>query len=42
LEQHYWIIDKTIIFKPDFNDSLNKYKQIISQYPKINIFKLWW
>ena len=35
MEQVYWIIADTIIFKPEFNESLNKYKEIISQYPKL-------
>ena len=35
MEEPYWIIADTIIFKPEFNYSLNKYVEIISQYKKI-------
>ena len=33
----YWIIDDAIIFKPDFNDSLDNYSDLISNY-RILIF----
>ena len=35
MEQAYWIIADTIIFKPEFNENLDVYKEIISQYPKL-------
>jgi hypothetical protein len=35
MEQPYWIISDTIIFKPEFNETLDKYIEIISQYPKL-------
>ena len=35
MEEPYWIIADTIIFKPEFSHSLNEYVEIISQYKKI-------
>ena len=35
MEQLYWIISDTIIFKPEFNNDLDVCKEIISQYPKL-------
>ena len=32
MDPPYWIVDSTIIFKPDFNDSLDDYLDIISNY----------
>jgi hypothetical protein len=31
----YWILDDTIIFKPEFNSSLDNYVEIISKYKKL-------
>ena len=35
MEEPYWIIADTIIFKPEFVNSLNEYVKIIFQYKKI-------
>ena len=35
MEQSYWIISDTMIFKPEFNSKLDVYKEIITQYKKI-------
>ena len=35
MDQPYWIISDTIIFKPDFNNELDEYIKIISQYKKL-------
>ena len=35
MSKPYWIIGDAIIFKPDFNDSLDDYTQIISNYENI-------
>ena len=35
MEQAYWIIADTIIFKPEFNENLDAHKEIISQYLKL-------
>ena len=35
MDELYWIIADTIIFKPEFSHSLNNYVEIISQYKKI-------
>ena len=32
---NYWIITDTIIFKPEFNNELDGYIEIISQYKKL-------
>ena len=35
MEEPYWIIADTIIFKPEFSHSLDEYVEIIFQYKKI-------
>ena len=35
MELPYWIVDDTIIFKPEFNDSLNNYTNVISNYKNL-------
>ena len=35
MENPYWIVDSAIIFKPEFNDSLDKYTYIISNCRKL-------
>jgi len=37
MDTPYWIVDDVIIFKPKFNESLDKYSNIISNY-RILIF----
>ena len=35
MENNYWIIDDWLIFKPKFNEELDKYYDIINKYKKI-------
>ena len=35
MENNYWIIDEWLIFKPDFNEELTDYYDIINKYNKI-------
>ena len=34
-ELPYWIIDNKLIFKPDFNDELDNYYDIMSQHNEL-------
>ncbi len=29
---YYWIVDEYLIFKPEFNDSLDKYANLLNKY----------
>ena len=31
MENNYWIVDNWLIFKPDFNDKLDEYYDIINK-----------
>ena len=35
MKELYWIVDETLIFKPEFNEELDNYYNVISQYNKI-------
>jgi hypothetical protein len=35
MENNYWIVDEWLIFKPDFNDELDDYYNIINKYKKV-------
>jgi len=35
MENNYWIVDNWLIFKPEFNDELDEYYDIINKYKKI-------
>ena len=35
MEDNYWIVDEWLIFKPEFNDELDEYYDIINKYKKI-------
>ena len=35
MENNYWIIDECLIFKPEFNEGLLNYYDIINKYKKI-------
>ena len=35
MENNYWIVDDLIIFKPEFNEELINYYDIINKYQKI-------
>ena len=35
MENNYWIVDDWLIFKPEFNEELDKYYGIINKYKKI-------
>ena len=35
MEENYWIVDDWLIFKPEFNDKLDDYYDIISKYRDI-------
>jgi hypothetical protein len=35
MENNYWIVDDWLIFKPEFNDKLDEYYDIINKYNKI-------
>ena len=35
MENNYWIVNDWLIFKPDFNEELDEYYNIINKYAKI-------
>ena len=35
MDENYWIVDNWLIFKPEFNEELNEYYDIINKYSKI-------
>ena len=35
MDENYWIVDDWLIFKPEFNEELNEYYDIINKYKKI-------
>ena len=35
MKNNYWIVDDWLIFKPEFNEPLNDYYDIINQCKKI-------
>ena len=35
MENNYWVVDGWLIFKPEFNDKLNEYYDVINKYEKI-------
>ena len=35
MENNYWIVDDWLIFKPEFNEELTDYYNVINQYKKI-------
>jgi len=35
MENNYWIVDDWLIFKPEFNDKLDEYYDMINKYNKI-------
>ena len=37
MENNYWIVNEWLIFKPDFNDELDKYYNVINKYQKIDL-----
>jgi len=34
MENNYWIVNKWLIFKPEFNEELTNYYEIINKYKK--------
>jgi len=35
MDNNYWIVDDCLIFKPEFNDKLDEYYNVINKYNKI-------
>ena len=35
MENNYWIVENRLIFKPNFNEDLTNYYDIINKYKKI-------
>jgi hypothetical protein len=35
MENNYWIVDDLLIFKPEFNEELTDYYDVINKYKKI-------
>ncbi len=35
MEEPYWIVEDKLIFKPEFNEELDNYYNVISQYNKL-------
>ena len=35
MENNYWIVDDWLIFKPEFNEELKNYYDVINNYKKI-------
>ena len=35
MENNYWIVDDWLIFKPEFNEELDEYYDVINKYKKI-------
>ena len=35
MENNYWIVDEWLIFKPDFNENLDEYYDVINKYEKV-------
>jgi len=35
MKNNYWVVDGWLIFKPEFNDELNEYYDVINKYEKI-------
>ena len=35
MKNNYWIVDEWLIFKPNFNEELTNYYDIINKYKKV-------